>query len=57
MLEGLSLYWGILCNFHKLLRNTISGPWFYMYNVFVSHKMGLATCFVSLSSISDRGVE
>ena len=52
MLDKLSLYCLILRNFLKLLGNAISEPWFICFNVYVSHKVGLATCFVSLSDIN-----
>ena len=39
-------------NFLKILRGTISEPWFICINVYVSLKMGLATYFVSLSNIN-----
>ena len=42
-----------LSNFLKLLRNTIREPRFICINVYVSHKMGLASCFLSLSNIND----
>ena len=33
LVDRLSLYCLILCNFHKLLRNVISEPWFICINV------------------------
>ena len=53
MLDGLSLYCLILHDFLKLLGNVISEPWFICIIVYVSHEVGLATCFVSLSNIDE----
>ena len=53
MLYELSLYCLILHNFLKQLRNAMSEHWFISINVYISHKMSLATCFVSLPNIND----
>ena len=59
MLDELSVYYLILLNFLKLLRNAINEPWFTCISVYVSHKMCLVPvlyhCLTLMTSnISDN---